>query len=134
VRFRYIGDRRREARRARGLRRGPRSAGTRSGGGERARANGVALRAALPGELPAADYDVVVANILAAPLIVLEPLLAARVRPGGAIALAGILEAQAPGVLAAYGRDFDAAIAAAEESWAMIAWRRLDTHGRERTA
>ena len=74
------------------------------------------------------------ANILAAPLLVLDPLLAARVRPGGAIALAGILEAQAPEVLAACGRDFDAAVAAAEEGWAMIAGRRLDTRGRERTA
>jgi ribosomal protein L11 methyltransferase len=89
-----------------------------------ARANGVALRAAAPEELPAGDYDVVVANILAAPLIVLQPLLAARVRPGGAIALSGILEAQAPEVVAAYARDFEAAVAAAEEGWALIAGRR----------
>ncbi|MEO8717843.1 MAG: 50S ribosomal protein L11 methyltransferase, partial [Burkholderiales bacterium] len=45
--------------------------------GGNARANQVAVRAFLPEQLPPGDYDVVVANILARPLIVLEPLLAA---------------------------------------------------------
>ena len=52
--------------------------------------------------LPPGTYDLVVANILASPLIVLAPLLAARTRRGGRIALSGILESQAAEVAAAY--------------------------------
>jgi ribosomal protein L11 methyltransferase len=88
--------------------------------GGNARANGVAVRAFAPERLPPGDYDFVVANILAQPLIVLEPLLAARTRAGGHIALAGILEAQAAEVTAAYGGHFAAHVAAREEGWALI--------------
>jgi ribosomal protein L11 methyltransferase len=44
----------------------------------------------------------VVANILTNPLKMLAPLLAARVAPGGKLALSGVLEAQAGDVIAAY--------------------------------
>jgi ribosomal protein L11 methyltransferase len=88
--------------------------------GGNARANAVAVSALAPERLPPGDYDVVVANILAQPLIVLEPLLAARTRAGGRIALAGILEAQAAEVTAAYGAHFTARVAARQEGWALI--------------
>jgi ribosomal protein L11 methyltransferase len=85
-----------------------------------ARANGVALRAALPDALAATTYDIVVSNILAQPLIVLAPLLAARCRPGGRIALSGILASQASDVLAAYDGMFDMRVAAVEDGWALL--------------
>jgi ribosomal protein L11 methyltransferase len=88
--------------------------------GGNARVNGVTVRAFAPERLPPGDYDFVVANILAQPLIVLEPLLAARTRAGGRIALAGILEAQAAEMTAAYGGHFAARVAAREEGWALI--------------
>jgi ribosomal protein L11 methyltransferase len=91
---------------------------------DNARANGVGLRAFAPERLLAGDYDVVVANILSQPLIVLEPLLAARTRPGGRIALAGILAAQSAEVVAAYAGDFDAGVAASEEGWDLVEGRR----------
>ncbi len=91
---------------------------------DNARANGVTLRAFPPGQLPPGDYDVVVANILSQPLIVLEPLLAARTRRGGRIALAGILAAQSAEVVAAYAGDFDARLAASEEGWDLVEGRR----------
>ncbi len=47
-------------------------------------------------------YDFVVANILAQPLIDMAPSLAARVAPGGRLALSGILGTQAEDVAAAY--------------------------------
>ena len=53
------------------------------------------------------ETDVLVANILAAPLIELKNHITACVRVGGAIALSGILENQAETVLAAYGEQFD---------------------------
>ena len=68
-----------------------------------AAANRVELSSALPDALPAADYDIVVSNILAQPLIVLAPLLARR---AARIALSGILQAQADEVARAYAPWF----------------------------
>lgn len=85
-----------------------------------ARANSVSLGTYAPERLPPGDYDIVVANILAQPLIVLEPLLAARTRAGGRVALSGILEAQADEVAAAYSAHFAARVAAREEGWALV--------------
>jgi ribosomal protein L11 methyltransferase len=82
--------------------------------------NGVALRVALPESLPPGAFDLVLANILAGPLITLEPLLAERTRQGGRIALSGILESQAAEVADAYARDFDASVLEVEEGWALV--------------
>jgi ribosomal protein L11 methyltransferase len=91
---------------------------------DNARANDVSLRALAPERLPPGDYDVVVANILSQPLIVLEPLLAARTRRGGHIALAGILAAQSADVVAAYAGDFGARVAASQEGWDLVEGQR----------
>jgi len=87
---------------------------------ENARANAVAVSACLPEALAPGRYDVLVANILAQPLIVLAPLIAARTERGGRIALAGVLASQADEVAQAYAAHFDMTIAAREESWALI--------------
>lgn len=50
-------------------------------------------------------FDVVVANIGAAVLRAMAPALAARVAPGGALVLAGLLDEQAPELVAAYGQQ-----------------------------
>jgi ribosomal protein L11 methyltransferase len=92
--------------------------------GDNARVNGTAVNACSPERLPPGDYAIVVANILAQPLLVLEPLLAARTRRGGSIALAGILEAQAPELALAYGAHFDARVAAREDGWALVTGQR----------
>lgn len=91
---------------------------------ENARINGVNLRVALPGQLPAGNYDMVLANILAGPLIALEAQLGARTRPGGRLLLSGILQSQASEVAAAYLRDFETSIGAAEEGWVLVEGRR----------
>ncbi len=88
--------------------------------GDNARANGVAVGACAPERLPPGGYDIVVANILAQPLIVLEPLIAARTRAGGRVALSGILEAQADEVAAAYAAHFATRVAAREDGWALV--------------
>ena len=82
--------------------------------------NGVVLSVAAPDSLSPGTYDLVLANILAGPLIALEPLLAARTRPGGRIVLSGILESQVGEVVAAYAQDFEAGLIAAEEGWALV--------------
>jgi len=66
----------------------------------------------------------VLANILARPLIELAPRLAGMLRPGGTLALSGVLEAQAQSVLAAYRPWFVFAPAAAREGWVRLAGRR----------
>jgi ribosomal protein L11 methyltransferase len=83
-------------------------------------ANAVSLDLSTPDMLPAGLYDIVVANILAQPLIVLAALLSERVAPGGRIALSGILESQADEVEAAYVRRFDMAPRQTEEGWVLL--------------
>ncbi|HVP08146.1 MAG TPA: 50S ribosomal protein L11 methyltransferase [Burkholderiales bacterium] len=86
--------------------------------------NGVAVRVAAPDRLPPGTYDLVLANILAGPLIALAPQLAGRTRAGGRIALSGILEAQAGEVLRAYAPDFAVAVHARDDGWALVAGER----------
>jgi len=82
--------------------------------------NAVVLKVAAPESLLPGTFDLVLANILAGPLIELEPLLAARTRAGGRIVLSGILESQAAEVAAAYAKDFDAGVISAAEGWALV--------------
>jgi ribosomal protein L11 methyltransferase len=89
-----------------------------------ARVNRVELRACLPDGLPAGLYDIVVSNILAQPLVMLAPLLAARTRPGGRLALAGILDSQAEAVAHAYAPWFDTEVTDVRDGWALLCGRR----------
>ena len=52
-----------------------------------------------------APYDLIIANILAGPLIDLAPALAGALAPGGRLVLAGLLGHQADAVAAAYRRQ-----------------------------
>jgi ribosomal protein L11 methyltransferase len=71
-----------------------------------------------------AIVDVLVANILAGPLIGLAPSLAERVRPGGQLAVSGLLLEQVDAVAAAYRPWFDLELAATREDWALLTGRR----------
>ena len=88
-----------------------------------AEANGVSLRPGLP-ELAQGAYQTVLANILATPLKVLAPLLAAHVAPGGALVLAGILARQAEELQAAYAPWLPIAVADEEDGWVLMTARR----------
>ena len=52
-----------------------------------------------------APFDLIIANILAGPLIELAPKFAAALAPGGAILLAGLLDSQADAVAKAYKKQ-----------------------------
>lgn len=67
-----------------------------------------------------APAQIVVANILAHPLIVLAPVLARLTRPGGRLALAGLLPPQADEVCAAYRAWFDIGVEEEEEDWTLL--------------
>lgn len=89
---------------------------------ENAARNGVSDRIdiMLPGDLPAGTVDVLLANILANPLIDLAENLAARVRPGGTIVLSGILEEQGEAVAAAYHPWFNLLSSVVREGWVRL--------------
>jgi ribosomal protein L11 methyltransferase len=88
--------------------------------------NGVAKKAHtfMPEDLPAVTADVVVANILAGPLAMLAPTLAAHSRPGTLIALSGIIQPQAEELKAVYSEWFDMdGLAIKEEDWCRLSGR-----------
>jgi len=91
-----------------------------------AAARGNAARNAVPVHFVGSDLgvalpaDLVVANILANPLKVLAPVLATHCRPGGRIALAGILAPQTDAVAAVYAQWFAMARWAADDGWVCL--------------
>ncbi|TVP86882.1 MAG: 50S ribosomal protein L11 methyltransferase [Thioalkalivibrio sp.] len=79
------------------------------------------LDALTPEAEPAlADFDLVLANILAGPLVALAPTLARSARPGGRLLLAGLLDWQAGEVMAAYRDEFDIDIGAERDGWVLL--------------
>lgn len=85
----------------------------------------------LPSDAPAHRYRLVVANILAGALDALAETLAARVQPGGRIALSGILYGQHQPLLARYAPWFDALHVEREEDWVRIDGVRAQDGGRD---
>jgi ribosomal protein L11 methyltransferase len=72
------------------------------------------------GDVHDAGYDVVLANILAGPLIALAAELAAFARDGARLKLAGILTEQATAVAEAFAPWFDVRITAIDAEWAAV--------------
>ncbi|WP_240223298.1 50S ribosomal protein L11 methyltransferase [Rheinheimera hassiensis] len=64
--------------------------------------------------------DVVVANILAGPLAELKQVISSYVKPGGKLALSGILESQAQSVIDAYSDEFSFDPIAMQEEWVRL--------------
>jgi ribosomal protein L11 methyltransferase len=105
---------------------------------DNSRANGIAAERARytdPSDLvspsPASGgcFDIVLANILANPLKLLAPALLARVAPGGALVLAGLLSRQADDLLALYrqlGPQVKLHVWAQAEGWTCLAGRHSD--------
>lgn len=94
---------------------------------DNAQRNGVGERLALflPDDEPPRRYPVVLANILASALDALAATLAARVAPGGRIALSGILAGQEGALIERYGEWFTDLDVAREEGWIRITGVRL---------
>ncbi|WP_434457905.1 50S ribosomal protein L11 methyltransferase [Stutzerimonas urumqiensis] len=74
----------------------------------------------LPEAMPPTAAPVLVANILAGPLVELAPQLTSLVQPGGRIALSGILAEQAEDVRRAYADSFDLDPTAEKDGWVRI--------------
>lgn len=69
-------------------------------------------------------FDLVVANILANPLRVLAPAICAHVRPGGKLALSGLLCAQADELIEVYKPWLALRVFASHEGWVCLAGER----------
>ncbi|MGD8999428.1 MAG: 50S ribosomal protein L11 methyltransferase [Granulosicoccaceae bacterium] len=64
--------------------------------------NAVTLHTGLPKDTPQEPFDIVIANILAGPLVELAPVLMARLGPAGQLVLSGLLPEQADAIAHAY--------------------------------
>jgi len=72
-----------------------------------------------------APFDLIVANILARPLMRLAPSMRAHIAPGGSLILSGILERQRDAVVAAYvGQQFRHVTTLHREGWVTIHMKR----------
>ncbi|MBD9423771.1 50S ribosomal protein L11 methyltransferase [Pseudomonas sp. PDM15] len=74
----------------------------------------------LPADMPQQPAEVVVANILAGPLVSLAPQITSLVQAGGRLALSGILAEQAEEVRAAYEGAFELDPTAIKDGWVRI--------------
>ena len=90
--------------------------------------NGVTerIQVALPEALPAAPVKLLLANILAGPLVALAPRFSALLEPGGTLVLSGILESQEPDIRRAYAGAFEDLAVTAKDGWLRITARRLE--------
>ncbi len=95
---------------------------------ENAERNAVAARLEVTDDAACGDrpVDVLLANILAGPLVELAPVLARLVRPGGHLALSGLLLEQADEVTVAYRPWFDIGLTGAREDWGRLTGRRRE--------
>lgn len=74
----------------------------------------------LPEHTPAHQSDVLVANILAGPLVELAPTIAQHVKSGGLLALSGLLKAQADEIVTTYSEWFDLDPIVYKEDWIRV--------------
>jgi ribosomal protein L11 methyltransferase len=82
-------------------------------------ANQVIVNTGLP-DLAQGQYGLVVANILAAPLKVLAPLLCAHVMQGGHLLLAGVLSRQIEEIQQAYAPYLQLQVADTQDGWVLM--------------
>jgi len=82
----------------------------------------------LPDDCPAGEFDIVVANILSNPLKLMASMLTSKVRPGGRIALSGVLARQADEVAAVYAPYVDISVWREHEGWVCLAGTRRESH------
>lgn len=75
------------------------------------------ITAYLPEALPPLQADILLANILAEPLLDLASKFAQMVKPGGSVVLSGILEEQAAPISTSYQRWFEMEAPVLEQEW-----------------
>jgi len=79
-----------------------------------------AMTVCFPERCPDIEADLVVANILAGPLVELAPTLTALAKTGGQLILSGLLSQQEEEIRAAYGNAFELDQVAEKDGWIRI--------------
>ncbi|AOS96774.1 Ribosomal protein L11 methyltransferase [Microbulbifer aggregans] len=95
---------------------------------ENAARNGVAperFPVYLPEQMPDEPADIMLANILAGPLVELAPHLLALTRVGGRLCLSGVLASQADQVRAAYEKQVEFDPVACKDDWVCLSGTRV---------
>lgn len=90
---------------------------------DNAQRNGLAEQAMTvchPDELPHSAYDIVIANILAAPLVQLADTILGQLKPQGRLVLSGILANQKDQIMAAYAKKLSHIQVEQQEDWLCI--------------
>lgn len=87
---------------------------------DNAKKNGLKIEVDFPDKLKRKSFDIVVANILANPLIQLASTLQSYLPPKGKIALSGILAEQAETVQQVYSQWFDMKKIKIKNNWALL--------------
>ncbi len=82
------------------------------------------IQVAAPEGLPASPVKLLLANILAGPLVSLAPRFAGLLEPGGTLVLSGILESQEPDIRQAYAGAFEDFAVTAKDGWLRITAKR----------
>lgn len=78
------------------------------------------LNTYLPENVPSCQADVLIANILAGPLIQLETTFSTLIKSGGKLLLSGLLETQAIDIREAYQAHFDIEEVTSKDNWIRI--------------
>lgn len=79
----------------------------------------------LPQDCPSTQADIVIANILAGPLVELAETLLSHLKPGGKLCLSGILQSQAETIMAAYTHAIHFDPVAEKDGWVRLSGNKL---------
>jgi ribosomal protein L11 methyltransferase len=85
------------------------------------------IRVSLPADNEETGVDLLIANILAGPLVELAPRFAELVNPGGQILLSGILKTQLEDIQLSYQPYFELDAASFRDEWVCVSGNRLKT-------
>ncbi|MDC1032331.1 50S ribosomal protein L11 methyltransferase [Candidatus Marinimicrobia bacterium] len=88
--------------------------------------NKLSISTYLPENLPKIKCDIIIANILANPLIELFPKFQSLLKPGGYLVISGILESQIKNVKTHYNNYFSIKNCKIKEEWALISGSKLN--------
>lgn len=84
------------------------------------------MRLQMPAQFKTTRADVILANILAGPLVELAPVLMGSLRPGGSLVLSGILDEQAAEVMDAYRVQIEHFTVATDNGWVRLHGRKVE--------
>ena len=88
--------------------------------------NNVSISTYLADDLPKLKCDIIIANILANPLIELLPTFATLLKPRGYLAISGILESQIENIKIHYNNYFSMKDCKIKKEWALISGSKLN--------